>query len=551
MSTRRYRALPDVVRLSLGADRVLVESPLGDRAQIVDRRAALLLGACRAPDTLAGHAARLGPEARADIERLLEDLVERGLLVAEPFGMGGPTERPAVPAIAGIGIPTRGRSELLVRAIQSYAQGIEITVADDARSADEAAALAQLPVAYAGVDERRRYAKLLAARAEVPEDIAQFALVCSDGVGTGSVRNALLLQYAGELSVQVDDDTLALGAPTPEPRDGIDLFSRRVPTELYFPAPGSTADSLVDLAPSDVRTVHGELLGRGARECLADRIVDASSASGELLSRLDGTVVMTQPGIVGDAASESLTGHLLLHGASRDRLLASEAVYCHALGSRQLVRARRRPAIGQGASCVALSLGLDARRLLPPFPPRGRNAEAVFAMAIERCIPRALMGYSPWVVAHRPPARSGSPAVLARPRANDLLAWLAAESGIAGGDARESLRALGAFLEWLGTLADFAARARATTLRMRARELVTMRRTLERYREPDYWVHDVERSAAALENALLDPELGTPRDLPIDAMRQHTARYGALLRAWPELFEAALDLRREGIRPAT
>ena len=60
---------------------------------------------------------------------------------------------------------------------------------------------------------------------------------------------------------------------------------------------------------------------------------------------------------------------LALEGATRERLLRSEAEYRTALREQHVLRAVRRPTVCDGAYCMGLNLGLDNREMLPPFMP--------------------------------------------------------------------------------------------------------------------------------------------------------------------------------------
>jgi hypothetical protein len=282
-----------------------------------------------------------------------------------------------------------------------------------------------------------------------------------------------------------------------------------------------------------------------------------------------GRVVATQTGSAGDSGTGSMAHMLTLEGRSRRRLLDDQAVHERARETRQVVRAVPRTAIGDGAACMAMGLGLDARGVLPPFPPVGRNAEAVFATVLRRCRHDALLGFLPWTVDHHPPqARAELPEALfasfAAFGANDLLRLLVVASSVEPdrADPARSHRALGDVLvRWSSlALADFEEVVRVQALRSRSLEAVLLEDALRRHgRAPPFWARDVDRALSVVREALPRAALGYPVDL-VAALGEPTARahfrelvrrYGELLRVWPDLWTAALELRSEGLRAAT
>jgi hypothetical protein len=264
-----------------------------------------------------------------------------------------------------------------------------------------------------------------------------------------------------------------------------------------------------------------------------------------------------------------MASYLTLTGRSRERLLASEAVYRHALGSRQIVRAAPRATIHDGSFCMAMSLGLDNRALLPPFMPVQRNGDGLFAVVLRRCFHDGFSGFLPWVVEHVPPTprENDLGALLASFGAvecNDLLCQLVAMSRVEADrdDPRVGLRALGVALERWGTLplADFEEITRVQVLRARSLDLARQEEALRVYgRSPAYWARDVERAMAVIRAALPRAALAHPDDLGQafgdpggrEVFQRLVRRYGELLQVWPEVIEAAKELREKGVRLAT
>lgn len=83
---------------------------------------------------------------------------------------------------------------------------------------------------------------------------------------------------------------------------------------------------------------------------------------------------------------------------------------------------------------------------------------------------------------------------------------------------------------------------------------------LTRYgRAPTFWARDVERAMDTVRSLLSEPWISYPADLvetfgeqrAREVLQRLVRRHGELLRAWPDIFAAAIDLGRRGLRPAS
>jgi hypothetical protein len=311
-------------------------------------------------------------------------------------------QRPA--RFAAVGVPTRDRPDCLRRCLLSHLESgrrhgrdIDFMVVDDSTTAAARAAnrelLGELAVrwearfVYAGPEERAGFAEALVRKAGLPEAAVRFALLPDGGwpVATGSSRNALLLLTAGALLLQVDDDTLCRLAPAPGARPGLAFSQRPDPTEFWFPDGDGPLLPLSDPVGADLLAVHEGLLG-----------TTVPGPNG-------GPVLATAAGVAGDSGMGTAVYFLLLDGASRNRLVRSPEVYRAALTGRRLLRAVSQATVCRPGYSMALNLGLDNRRLLPPFLPVMRNQDGVFAALMRACFPDSLFGFLPWTVVHEPP----------------------------------------------------------------------------------------------------------------------------------------------------
>jgi hypothetical protein len=592
-----YRAWPDAVRLPAGGGAEAVYVPLSGAAQVLSpERARALLG-CQGFATLDQHAARLAPTEQGAMRAQLAELARQGLLVGagelvrrlrEAAPPGG--ARP--PRIAALSIPTRNRPAEVTAALDSHitnavahGHALEYAVADGTESADDRArvrdaltALATrhgVAITYIGMVDGADYTTTLARRAGVPREVVEFAVQNPERCpnATGANRNALMLHAAGDLAVQVDDDTRARVAPAPGQLPGLAITSQDYPSESYFPAPGVPALPDRVVVPRSYVALHEELLGRSVSACAEDARrhgLDLEHAGGALFRRLapgGGRVLCTQTGCAGDSGTGSMWYYLLLSGRSRERLLTSEATYRHAFTSRQVIRAAPRATLSDGLFCMSMSLGLDLRAALPPFLPVQRNSDGVFGVTLRACYRDAFFGFSPWVIEHSPAQQRASSfedfwRSLGQCASEDTLCALILASRIEADklDPRKSLRALGATLERWGSLplADFEEIGRVQMMRARSLDLQLLEAALETHgNAPAFWVRDVQRTATLVRESLTRPSLAHPADLVGTfgeqearlVMARVVRRFGELLQCWPELVEAAVALRREGVRP--
>jgi len=586
---RRYRSFPDLVRVPLGDGAELVYALDRREARSLSPLAVRLLLGCPTFATLPEHAGRLLRELNAapgGLPTLLHELsalAAAGLLVssADLEARARPRSDAAPPPITTVGVPTRDRPDCLRRCLESHLEAarrrgrkVDWIVVDG--SADAAVREANRAVLrslrdrggalfYAGPEEKAVFADALVRQAGLPAEAVAFALLNPENcpVTTGANRNALLLHAAGEMLLQVDDDTTARLVAPPMAGGPAAFSSRFDPTEFWFPDEAGAVPAAVPV-DDDLLAVHERLLGREPGACGGGEAVDPEQASAGFFRRLEAPaarVAVSAAGVVGDAGMGSSVYFLTLEGGSRVRLLADEAVYRRVVATRRVLRAVRRATVCDDGVCVALNLGLDHRTLLPPFLPVQRNQDGVFVSLLRAC-PGAFLGYLPLAVAHEPPPRPpAAPADMAadltRFRSGHVLQLLVRSllPGT-GGDAAAGLRAAGRALAETAALppADFAERVRFAVWQQMSRQAVLWSWQLRQFGgQPAFWAEDVRRLLAVLRDGLADARCADPVDLGPDAaagLRRLALALGRLLLSWPDMVEAARDLRRRGVRPA-
>ena len=550
-----YRALPDAPRFLLAGQDAVVIDKLTRRATHIDAKAAAILARCSQFRTLRDHARALisgtAPTAAAldAVMQELQPLVDAGLLVSDAAlrqALQPQSEARAVPPIGLVGFPTRDRQSALLDAIRSYVavadRGVAIAVADqsDEPIDESVSGLAKelgVDIAYLGRAARERMVSALSERG-CEADIVRFAIGADEGWSSGANRNLLMLYGAGLLTLQLDDDIRCNVAPPPTPLPGGGVSSLAPPAEYWFDDAAMSA--------ADPCELHERLLGKDPLHALESPL-SLDDASGGLLALLmtrQTTIACTSFGLAGDAASATMAHLLLLDGASRERLLIDEQTYSRAFHQRMALRVARRANVSDAPFCMAYGLGLDLRTPLAPFPPRGRSGDTVFGFLLRRTHDDRLLGYLPCAIEHDAPGRTSSldDALLELRRfdRNDLLWRMIDELGMPAG-----LRAVGDALHAWGAAGDDALRdhLQGVALRARARDIAALRLSLERHdHEPAYWAMDVQRTLMALLDAIVQPDLGVPRDISLQGFAAELRQLGKLLVCWPQIMEAAADL---------
>lgn len=525
----------------------------------------------------------------AEVEARLGRLAERGLLVdraalrAAVIAQAGPPAGPA--EIRTIGVVTKDRTALLERVVRGHqavaaraGQSLEVAVYDDtpdaAQRGQHRAWAAAHGVRYAGLEEKRRYLERLGARVpEVPAEVLAYGLGLGDapGPGTrvGANHNVGLLDAAGACVLSVDDDTTCRVVPTRQD-DTLCLTGVHDPTDFTFYGAQDVALAEAPLVEADLRALHATLLGRSLGALTAAHTtLDHDSASAALLRRAGSATLdvrVTSLGLVGDSGMGSPSYYLLLPEPSRRALYAD---YTRHRTTRAVLRAVARPTLSTGTFLMGPSLGLDARELLPPLLPYGRNQDGTLAVTLRALLPDVLIGHVPAAVEHAPAeARRFADDAGWRGLGGTILADVlmnlieAAPLGLLPSGAPR-FEALGRHLEGLASLPwrelwemlvlDRAARLASHAGRLQAALDAPPPGA------PAAWSEDVARAVEQLRTAGVDPagalpagwhaELGA--ELAVARVALHVRSFGQLVGAWPRVFAAARALAGEGSRPAT
>lgn len=599
----RFRSQPNLRRYPASDNTQLVYGHVTGNTEIVSNLNMQLVERCQTVATLDQHAARLcnelgfGPLHIAATRQILEQLNETGLLISEQEMCSRLRQVPAqnddsvfaqVPLISSVGIPTRNRPNELERCIRSYIQccvsfdrNMKFVIADQSSENDirqtnlaileKLTAEYNLNITYSGVNEKRHFVEILSKHCGIEPQVVSFALLNTNNcpVDTGLNRNTLLWSTLGQLTVQVDDDSICRLMPAHLSQAGLNLDSRFNVYENWFP-PEPEITNLSERCTDDANffAIHEQLLGQPLHRCvtrLADSELDFDRAGARLLRNgASRTILATSIGVAGDSGIGSSHYYLNLDGEERSRLIESEAKYRYYMSNQKLIRSVSRATVSDTAFCSGLNLGLDNRKMLPPFLPVQRGQDCVFSNLLHVC-QQGLTGFLPWALLHNQAAPEkflqadlqrkilyrSSGEIIER-----LVNGLAPEPDL--GNAAKNMVALGnALKEWgRAPLADFENLLRSILWEETSRTLATLNHLLEKHKSaPNYWANDITLALSWLSKGLTDPNIVIAEDLRatfgVDEARIMLQRlirsFGELLSAWPDLTQAVSELNAREI----
>ncbi len=430
---------------------------------------------------------------------------------------------------------TADRPELAAGCLSSYLSlpslPASVIVMDDSRDEANVARTAKvtrnISARYAGRGERRRYAAELA-RVGILEDVAAFCLLGPDGdwFTAGASRNAALLDTVGEKIFMADDDTRGRTVVQPEHNTNVRLGGHEDPTDIRFFETRSAAKLAAEWKQVDLFGQVESFLGAG-----------------------QGIIRLASCGVIGDSGFYS-PAHLLWMASPETtaRLRESDAVFSIALHSREVIRLVPEPTITRGTVCMATTLGLDNRQLLPPFLPVGRNEDGLFGNLMLRCFPEACTVHLPFGVSHEAPENRPYHRLPHEPqtiRLSELIILLLSAC------TADDFRALGAHLVEVSSSPErFVQYARQIVAGARS---ALLRKIEERWAafQPmsPLWRTQTDTLRTRLQELIDSPDCWQPLELQ-DA--RETARIvaltGKLIAWWPDIVEAAGHLRAKGIR---
>lgn len=349
--------------------------------------------------------------------RLLQTLTRVGALAPVPQLAA---RRRAPRAITHLCIPTRDRARSsLPRALDSHLRMLSdlgrrptLIIANDSTSAaSEAATLAITRRAarhygfhclYVGPKERAALA--LAAARELRCDPVRLSCLLTPARyddSPGSARNALLAFSRGDLALMVDDDTRGEFWRSPNSRTGLAIAVDRDPSQIWL----TREEAGLKRQMGDPYSAHEQLCGAA----LGQLFVRAARCRPDVLSaRLihdifdsQSRIIATCAGVFGDCALDDAASILYAPLRTREQLSADAGLYRRFMTGRQFIRGVSEVIVCRAPVAQTVAICFDNTTLVPPFPPRGRNEDGVFAQVASRC-PGAYLGFIPGMITHAP-----------------------------------------------------------------------------------------------------------------------------------------------------
>ena len=481
--------------------------------------------------------------------------------------------------IPKLGIPTRNRTKSLDRCLRSFLdhfrnvrRDIDILIVDNSLSADQATDNRTLvsvlsseygtPLRYIDRSGRAQWADRIARKLGISEEITRFALIgdirCSDSYG--ACRNTLLLDAVGQMSIQTDDDTVCLIGASPLQVDGLALSIREDPNTYHYFSNQESALNSVEYGELDLFSIHESFLGQAPIDLLGKNLsagceLDISQASPELircLDRTDARVLTTFLGVVGDAGTQYHTGRLFRESQSLQSYWESTEKLQMALSTRWIRKNVNRNTLVQGSQCMTIHMGLDTRKMLPPFMPVLRNEDGVFGSLCNACFPRSFSAYLANLIQHAPLEKRKKPTpeeVISLPgiRTNDIVSQIV----LYAREYCESLSQLGAYFAELSTLplVEFEHLLQDRVNHTRENVIAYAQHLLKAHTDaPLFWRACVLKHIRLQEATLTDSNTILPTDLSGSEqdrllLLQHLIlQYGLLLSHWEAIYEAGSQI---------
>ncbi len=481
--------------------------------------------------------------------------------------------------ISTIGIPTRNRTASLKRCIESFhihAQSvereIEFCIIDNSTTQEALASNKAMLEAFAdtsgasihyfNTEQREELAARLAQQLSIAASITRFALLgddrCSDSYG--ACRNALLLYTAGKLSIQTDDDTICcLSEPTGK-QAGLTISGKNDPNEYSLflkeqdalDSATSTSDNLFSLHESVLGKPVLHILGEFLQQGNHPEIINANTQITEMIAHPDARVSTSFLGIVGDTGMHSHAFRLFLEDVVQNPNEDAPLTFEQLMTTRWIQKSVSKTILSTGPFCMTTHIGIDTRRLLPPFMPVMRNEDGVFGIVKTSCSPASFSAYLPGMLHHRPhiertPLSFDQATRFPNMRTNDLLSQLIYYARLEAGDSL-SLEMLGDHLVDLGSYTNESFKAYLldkviTTLKHNiayARWFVEQNSSANRA-----WQKSIETYIDSMRQATENPMPGLLTDLDgkmygrLNLFQDLAKQYGTLLKHWESIIECS------------
>lgn len=261
----------------------------------------------------------------------------------------------------------------------------------------------------------------------------------------------------------------------------------------------------------------------------------------------DARVAIAWTGVISEGDTTLTRGALYLDGPSRATVMDRRDVYDAVTRAGRVALCAPAETLLPAGSFMGKAFAYDQQRLVPPFPPAGRQGEVVFGTVLGRIHQGALACSIPAMVWHEqsasPDARESCADVTLT--CAQLLSMLATEVIIRDSltEPGDRMIALGKHLAAFGAqpvpeMADAIARRVRRLLEIRWANLFRLRTT---YDAPPWWLLDVETLSSRIRHIIAGHQspLAVCRSAlaePIETVAARVRQYGELLQIWPAIW---------------
>ena len=377
------------------------------------------MNACRTFRTMSEHQAAIEEAIpalkgrRADISRVLDHLIERGLMVSaeDLIATASESEGSAPGASAVCVIRTCDRPASLERLVASIPAPLakEIVVVDDSRDPGNQAANKKITDGKAHHLDRQwrsRFAEYLCQATGKDLEFLESVIGPSDGYAPGSVWNTATLLTAGRNVVFLDDDWVYEPKTLTDASAKLDL-STDYAEGIHIRLAQNWEDDLLVTTDAPWSELATEYLDR--------TVFEFSSASG--LSGLaaedfrglswshvydyvvEGKVKSVSTGCYGDSTADtSLWFYILPPDRAGDFQNADQKAYNRFLSRPRYVRGHRRPRLADMSQFTPVSY--SNTEVAPPTESHGRGEDILFTALLRYAYPTSVNIHLPLLLRH-------------------------------------------------------------------------------------------------------------------------------------------------------
>jgi hypothetical protein len=575
----------EMMAIVAGAGEQLALNVSTGKKEILDVQEVEFLRLCQEPRTVDGHRLQMEQvwqveQDGRELQQQIADLHARGWLQSgtefwKQLGDKKATAGLKPPRITSLAIPMRGAGPLLERCLESAAAHFQkepinrrLVLASEQDDEEEARRIVKrhLPeltpdqVSWIGPKERREFVELLVKEASIDPKILAYALCPEEeGIKTGSLRNALLLDCLDEAFLMSDDDTIWDLRKAHHSSDevlGLAGFSAKVwGYELLH----QKADQWGQAERNSLFSCHEKFLGFHpgdlARGYARGTLKNPGSTLQQNLRHPQAQVVATACGYRGDSALEGYSAFFNFRDNDLPLWLAREEEYVKLPQAQGVSFSAEQAFLGHFAS-PTMNMALMGQAELPPFPPLHRCQDTLFQLFLQRSNQGHCSVVMPQTLRHermesRLLANSLTKELAVAPF---LAAWVTVLFKASHADIiSQDYSQFGTWLKnWVHEQPEEAAeRLKAIYFeqKMDLRNQITT--TLSRTDICQSFRAELHQAMECVDEQLTAPASLWPRELlsvtdPEKAFLYQLGQLGYLLEIWPDILKAARGLKKQG-----